>query len=768
MSLKNSKFSFDKFTYFIIQYRVVVITLTLISLFVFAYFLKDIGVEGSYRIWFKKDSEIIQHYDTFMNNFGSDSRAVIAFEKDNLFDKETLQDIRDITDALSSSQYIVSSTSITNFPAIIVEGENGDEIVVRSYFEYLDDLTQDEIDSVKETILKDNFITGRILSKDAKATIISARLSQEGAIEGGEVYRIISDNVAAILAPYEAKGYKFYVTGDPIVQNQFVVIATNDGIIFTTIAILSVLLLLFFMFRTYLGTLIPMFIVIFTFILVISLQTILGYKLNSFTANLPIFILAIGIVHAVHFYWIWAIGLKKGMDTNQAIAYSMNKNFNAIALTSLTTAIGFASLGISDVVPIRTLGIASATSAVIAFTGTIVFMPAVLSYFTSVTNVREPKTLINPLGYADFISRNDKKIVLISLGLAIFFSIGFYNVKINNNAIEYFQESHIVRQSIEFIKNNITGPMGYEIVVDSGSENGIKEPEFLANVDKFSKEFNAQFEDVLGVSSLADTIKEFNRLMHNQDDAFNIIPQTKDEIGQYLLLYNLSLPAGVELNDRVDITNQFLRISCNTNSVSSTQDIMMIDWANEWWAKTKYKAFVTGQVAMFAKMQMSIVDTLVYSLLTAVILISVVMFFIFRDIKLLGYFLIPNLFPLLAALGAMGWLNINLDMGVAISAAIILGIAVDDTIHFFNKYLSHRANGYNIHDSIEYVMQYTGGAIILTTVVLSLSFFMLLFSSFNPNVFFAVTTITALIVALIANLLLLPALFSIRNKKLFS
>ena len=768
MSLKNNKFDFDTFTYFIIKYRAAIISLSLASLFVFAYFLKDVGVEGSYRIWFKKDSETIKHYDTFMNNFGSDSRAVIAFERENLFDKETLEDIRDITDALASSQYIVSSTAITNFPAIIVEGEEGDEIVVRSYFEDLDALSQDEINSIKADILKDSFITGHILSHDAKATIISARLTQEGAIEGGNVYKVISENVAAILAPYEAKGYMFYVTGDPIVQNQFVVIATNDGVLFTTIAITSVLVLLFFMFRTYLGSLIPMFIVIFTFVVVISVQTLLGYKLNSFTANLPIFILAIGIVHAVHFYWIWAIGLKKGMDTNKAIAYSMDKNFSAIALTSLTTAIGFASLSISDVVPIRTLGIASATAALLAFGGTIILMPAILSFFTSVSNVREPKTLINPLGYADFISRNDKKIVWISIGLAIFFAIGFSNVRINNNAIEYFQESHIVRQSIEFIKNKITGPMGYEIVVDSGSNDGIKEPEFLQSVDRFSKEFNAQFEDVLGVSSLADTIKEFNRLMHNQDEAYNVIPQTKEEVGQYLLLYNLSLPAGVELNDRVDITNQVLRVSCNTNSVSSTQDIMMIDWANEWWSKTKYQAFVTGQVAMFAKMQMSIVDTLVYSLLTAVILISVVMFLIFRDIKLLGYFLIPNLFPLLAALGAMGWLGINLDMGVAISAAIILGIAVDDTIHFFNKYLSHRKDGNNIHDSIEYVMQYTGGAIILTTVVLSLSFFMLLFSSFNPNVFFAVTTITALLVALIANLLLLPALFSIRNKKLFS
>jgi len=191
----------------------------------------------------------------------------------------------------------------------------------------------------------------------------------------------------------------------------------------------------------------------------------------------------------------------------------------------------------------------------------------------------------------------------------------------------------------------------------------------------------------------------------------------------------------------------------------------MIAWANSWWKSSKYNMYLTGQVSMFASMQTSIVKTLIYSLLMAIGLIATLMLFVFRDIKYLIYFMLPNLFPLLAAIGAMGWAGIYLDMGVAISAAIILGIAVDDTIHFFVKYFDAKKQGYNVEESIEYVMHYTGGAIILSTVVLSLSFAVLAFSSFNPNVYFALTTVTALLIALVGNLLLLPAIFSIKDKK---
>ena len=228
----------DKLTDLIVKFRAFIIVSTIVVVSIFGYFLKDIAVEGSYRIWFAKDSQIINNYDDFMDKFGSDSRAIIAFSSDKMFDKQTLIDIRDITDALWDMEHIARADSIINFPAIIVQD---DEIVVQSYFEELDSLSQSQLNHIKKEILKNSAITGSILSKDGNATIISARLESQSAMIGGEVYTQISNDVKAILKPYEKKGYKFYITGDPIIQDQFVQIATTDGVLFTAISILSVI-----------------------------------------------------------------------------------------------------------------------------------------------------------------------------------------------------------------------------------------------------------------------------------------------------------------------------------------------------------------------------------------------------------------------------------------------------------------------------------------------------------------------------------------------
>ena len=298
--------------------------------------------------------------------------------------------------------------------------------------------------------------------------------------------------------------------------------------------------------------------------------------------------------------------------------------------------------------------------------------------------------------------------------------------------------------------------MSYEIIVDSKENDGIKEPQFLKTVQKFYDEFYANYPEARHLSSLMDTVKTFNDVMAGS----KTIPEDKNLIAQYLLLYSLSLPQGMEINDKMDINERLLRVSASMNMAATSKDLEMIEWVETWWSKTKYSAEIQGQTKMFAHMQKDVTDTLVYSITLAVVLISVIMLLIFRNLKMLPLFIAPNILPIALVVGVMGWLSIDIDMGVAVAGAIIIGVAVDDTIHFLVKYLEARKRGDNLKDSLEYVMSYAGSAIIFTTIILSIAFLIFLFSDFNPNYHFGIVTASALLIAVLVDLIALPALLS--------
>ena len=228
----------------------------------------------------------------------------------------------------------------------------------------------------------------------------------------------------------------------------------------------------------------------------------------------------------------------------------------------------------------------------------------------------------------------------------------------------------------------------------------------------------------------------------------------------YLLLYSLSLPQGMEINDRMDVNEQFLRITSMVNIVDTSLDLEMIEWIESWWNQTPYTAKTNGQTVMFAHMQHDVTDTLIQSILLAITAVSIMMILIFRNFRMIPLFIIPNILPIILVVGVMGWLGITIDIGVAISGAIIIGVAVDDTIHFLVKYREARRRGDNIEQSLEYVMQYAGSAIIFTTIILSTAFLIFVFSQFLPNVNFGIVTAIALIIAVLVDLLMLPAILS--------
>ncbi|HIP60612.1 MAG TPA: hypothetical protein EYH01_09320 [Campylobacterales bacterium] len=725
--------------------------------------LKHLEMDGSYRIWFGEDSKTLIDYDNFRKTFGNDDAVIITFKDENgIFNKKALQSIDNITQKLWRTKYIARVDSITNYQHVHSDPEVPDDVIVEDFIQ--DIQTQDEayFADRKEIAVNDSLIVDGFISRDGKTTMISARLTpkvNDDSDKSGEIMKLVNE----ILAPeIERTGYKYHLNGGPPLNQSFVQIGTSDATTFTPLVLLASMILLFLLFRRVSGSLIPIAVVIFTFMTVLAVQVMLGYKLNNFTANLPVFVVAIGIADAVHIYIIWIMYKREGQGNKDAVLHSVQKNMLPVFLTSLTTAIGFATLTISKVIPVLTLGIATASGAVLAFFISLFWMPAVLLLIKKDVKAKEVEKVVNkkPFGYGAFIVRNDKKIIAITTLIFAVLAVGLFKVKVDSNTIRYFDKSVDIRKSTEFLMENLTGPMAYEIIVDSGRKDGIKDPEFMKTVERFYEEYQGKFPDVRHMSSLTDIVKRFNYVLDGKDE----IPDTQELIAQYLLLYSLSLPQGMEINDKMDINEQKLRVTGRINIVDTSVDLEMINYAHDWWKNTPYSATVQGQTAMFAYMQSDVTDTLIYSLSLAIFLVSIIMLIIFKRPKLLWVFILPNILPVMLVVGLMGWMGIDIDIGVAIAGAIIIGVAVDDTIHFLVKYFDARKRGLSLEDSFDEVLRYAGKAILFTTIILSIAFSLFAFSTFTPNQNFGIVTASALIIAFVVDLLLLPALLSLTEK----
>lgn len=750
----------DKYIDFVdrFKYHILVISTLIVALLCIA--LKDLAFEGSYRIWFDKNSYIMKSYDKFRSTFSGDDTFIVSFkDEEGIFNKKAINTILALTDEFKKIDGVQKVDSLTNYQYIY---SKGDDLIVEDFFYEADDIKTKE-----EIALKDNLILNQLISKDGTTTLLALRLASS--IGADETINIkVMKELERIIAEYEKKtGYSFYISGAPAITASLVSVSQRDAMILMPVAVVSVVILLFVLFRNMLGVLVPFIVIVFTFLSTLSMQFILGYSLNNFTVNIPSFVSAIALADSIHLYLAWVFYRQRGIENKEAILKAFRTNIIPIAMTSFTTAVGFASLGLSDIEPISTLGVAITSAAILAFLFSILLVPALLLMVKD-NGIKQKSitffNLLNTKGYGAFIRSNDK---LIVGSVVIFSSIVIYGlnyIKVDSNSIKYFSPSTIVRSGSDFVQNNLTGSMIYEVVVDSKINEGIKEPEFLNTIVKFEDELKQTFSNITFTTSIKDIVIRIQHTLNKE--VSNDIPNSKNLVAQYILLYSMSLPQGQEINDKIDTNERYLRLSLNSDIQDTSKDLYMIDWIKEWWKEhTIYSAEVQGQTTIFAYMQKSVTDTLIISISVTLLIVSIAMVFIFRRVKILFLFILPNILPILLVGGVMGYTGINIDIGVAISVAVILGIAVDDTIHFFSKYFDS-IKVRNFEDSIDYVISHSGNAMILTTFILSITFAVFGFSSFIPNVNFAIVTVTSLNLALLFDLIFLPAVLSLYQKNI--
>ena len=495
-----------------------------------------------------------------------------------------------------------------------------------------------------------------------------------------------------------------------------------------------------------------------------------GFAVNQVNIISPIIILTLCVCNCIHITASYRLFLSEGQEKNLAIKSSLDVNLFPIFLTTLTTAIGFLSMNFSDSPPFRELGNFTVVGVVAAFILSVTFYPALLT-------CRQIKTIPNSNGLATFfdklvnsISTNTNLYLVVCFVSSAFLMSFIFDNELNDDAVKYFDKSLEFRKAVDFTQERLTGIDRISYSLDSGEEQGINDPAFLIKIEKFADWYKSQPE-VVHVSSYIDVIKRLNQNMNNGEAEYYRLPTSKELASQYLLLYEMSLPFGLDLNNQINIDKSSLLLTVRVKDQKRQQLIDLDQRAQNWLNDNASSMSTVGASfsMMFAYIGQRNIHGMITGSLLALLLVTVTLVFALRSIKYGLLSLIPNAFPAAIAFGIWGIFVSEVNLVVSVIFAITLGVVVDDTVHFTTKYLKGmRKNNNNPVESVRYAFSNVGKALISTTIALSLGFFVLATSDFAVNSYMGAMVGMTIVLALIWDFLFLPALLMKVDSRAFS
>ncbi len=733
----------------------------------------------TYRIWFRQGDPLLEQFDRFERRFGNDEAiAVVVHSESGIFDMESTQLLRDLTNDMWTVAEIIRVESLTNYNWTHAEvttfddGSTEDELLVDPLIPDPEDtvLTPELLAERREIAVNHEVIPGYLVSEDGKTAVIFARLKP--AIGGSPDFEKVMFGTRDVIDRYRGIGdHEFYLTGNAAVTHTFKEVTQSDMAIMVPTLLAVILLFLLIFFRSFGGVLMPLAVIIFSISITMGISGWMGIKINNLTAIVPHILIAIAIADSVHIMVTFFQFRRKGLERVAAVRGTLLKNLQPTLLTSISTSIGFFSFATAKITPIMSMGILAGMGTLIAWLVTILVLSPMLVLIPiriKKTNGSKDENSFEPssfgLAYARWLQKY-RVPILVSFSIVAVFAVytALQNV-VNSDPFKYFAPSVHTRVANEFIESELGGSMGLEITVNSGEKDGIYDPAFLAKVETFQAWID-ELPYVTKTVAITDVIKQINRSLHNDDPAAYVIPDNRELIAQELFLYTMSLPQGMELSDRMTLDNDMLRMTAMWTLHESRTSLVEMKKIEAKAAELGLDAYVTGKTPLWHGLNPYVVGTFIVSISLALILVSILMVIVFRSFSLGLLSMIPNTVPLIFGGAVMTLLAKPLDIGTVIVGSVCLGIAVDDTIHFLSNYNRWRKAGADPMSAVAQVVTHTGPALAVTTVILVAGFGTFAFASFVPNINFGIMTAIILTTALITDFTLLPALLLKRVKQ---
>ncbi|MCY4559430.1 MAG: MMPL family transporter [Chloroflexi bacterium] len=755
----------ERYTAFILRYRWPVFLLATLLMLAATGGAPLIGVTNDYRSLFDEDNPQLAALDALEETYSASNVALIAVapQRGSVFTRETLGAVEELTEAAWQAPLSTRVDSLTNY----THSESfEDDLLVGPLVEGADALNDEDLARVEGIALNAIDLAGRLVSRDGRVAGLAIHFALTDDADASIAE--INTYLRALLAEARAAhpNLEYHLTGDVVMHRAFAETTEEEArtlipLVFAIIAAASALLL-----RSIFGTLALVIALIFTVNTAMGFAGWIGTVLNPANSGIPIIVMTVAVAHTIHIVASVLEGMGRGLGRNEAVAESLRENIWPVFLTTATTVIGFLSLNASDSPPFRVLGNLVAFGVLCAFLYSVTVLPALLS----ILPVRAPRAFGGSAGFferfGEFVVERRRFLLVSMTVLTVALVSGIPRIDLTDNWTRYFDERYEFRRDTDFVIDNLTGMETLEFSLDAGREGGITDPEYLQAVDAFAEWGRAQPE-VAHVQAFPDVMKRLNKNMHGDDPAFHRLPEEQELAAQYLLLYELSLPFGSDLNDRIDVAKSSTRLSMATRSLTSRQQ-RELDARAQDWLRANAPDLLTeasGFSIVFAHLSQRNIASMLSGTIIAMALISLILIGVFRSVRLGLVSLLPNFIPAAMTFGLWGYLVGRVGLAGSVMTAIAFGIVVDDTIHFLTNYLRARREGLDPAEAVRRTFRTVGRALWTTTAVLSLGFLVFASSGFEVSWSLGLMVAITLGFALLADFLLLPPLLMALDRK---
>ena len=751
------------FSNWVIKYRWWLIAATLVLVVTSASGMRFLTFENDLRVFFSKQNPQLQALEELENTYAKIDNVYIAIapQDKNVFTRENLAAIEELTEASWQIPYSSRVDSITNFQHTYSEDDDliVEDLVVDAY-----SMSDAEIDRIREIALSEPRMVNYSISPSAHVTGININILVPGKSRA-EVQEV-ADYARKLVEDFEHRhpGIDLYLTGAVMFNTAFTD-ATKDDLR-TLIPLMSLVLVIIvgIALRSYTGTMITFIIILFSMATGMGLAGWLGIAMTSASGIAPTIILTLAVADSVHILATVYQQMGMGKDKLAAVMESLRINLQPVFLTSVTTTIGFLTMNFSDAPPFRDLGNIVAMGVMAAFVYSVLFLPAMLVVLPikstrKITDRNEFCLSCDRL--ADFVISNRKPVFWAMTVLVVIFISGTAQLELNDNFVKYFSKKYDIRKSTDFMQENLRGWDIIEYSLESGEPSGINNPEYLSKVDEFAEWYRKQ-PRVTYVSTFTNTIKALNKNMHNDDPAYYRIPESRELAAQYLLLYEMSVPFGHDLNNQINVDKSATRMIVFLKENSAKDQRAMDAKARQWFrdnAPPHMFTYGSGLSIIWAHISKRNIESMLGASFGALVLISAILIIALKSFRIGFLSLIPNLAPAFMSFGVWGMLVGQVGLAVSVIVSLTLGIVVDDTIHFLSKYLrARREKKLPPTEAVRYAFNTVGTAMWVTTLALVAGFSILSFSGFSINSQMGLLSAITISLALLLDFLFLPTL----------
>ncbi len=753
----------------VIRWRWIVILLSVVLAFGIGSFASRLQLATDYRVFFSGENPELVEFERFQATYTKSDNILFLVEPANgdAFDPEALAAVQALTREAWKLPFVSRVDSITNYQS--TRAEEDDLIVEDLVAGDPAALSPAELAERRDRALADPVVRDQLLKADGAISAVNAVMyfPQQSADENPQAATAARALRDAINEAHPSVSVR--LTGVAMLNNAFNEAGLSDMQTLIPLMYLILLIITAVALRSIYGMLATLVVIILSTVVGMGMGGLLGYPLTPINAGVPTVVMTLAIADSIHLLVSMRSALRRGMDRHAALIEAVRVNFLAIVITSVTTIVGFLALNFSDAPPFWHLGNMTAAGVLAALVFSLTTLPAVVSMLPMSAGRQAVAAdgRSTMLRLADFVIERYRLVFAVSLAASIALVSLIPRIEFNDAWLKYFDHSIEFRRSSDYAVQHF-GLYPVEFSVPSGVAGGVSEPEYLQRLEAFTEWLRAQ-PNVTHVYSLVDIMKRLNKNMHGDDEAWHRVPEDRELSAQYLLLYEISLPFGLDLNDRIDIDKTATRVSVTLDAVSTAETKTFLANSQAYIAENfpeEQRAEPTSPQVMFTFIAERNIQSMIYGTIFAIGAISLIMVLALRSVSLGALSLIPNGLPIAATFGAWALLIGEVGFSVSAVASVSLGIVVDDTVHLLTKYQrARREHGYGVADAIRYSFDTVGVALVVNTVILVGGFLVLCLSAFKANFDMGLLTALAIFLALVLDFFLLPSLLMLLSKR---